>query len=272
MHRAAVFVDVGYLLACGGALCLGTDVIAAVACDYGSLAKALETYVIEDAGLPLLRSYWYDGAGVDGVSAELRKLAGLPRAKLRLGVRGWEGQKEVDILLHDDVVGLAASGLVASIYLLSGDGDFRPTVARAQTLGVEVVLLDIPVGRASQSLVREADRHLELADSFWRPFFTRVRTAQEGREQIGSTASAGQDAYESAVTQAGADFAYMWLKGASLAEIARLKQQGHWRIPPELDGDLIRSAERATSLLREHPELKACARAGFWLALESASA
>jgi hypothetical protein len=267
MHRAAAFVDIGYLLASGGALCLGTDVIASVSCDYPSLVEALEHVVAEDSALPLLRSYWYDAADSDGSRSDLRGLSALWRVKVRLGVRGWAGQKEVDILLHDDLVGLSAGGLVATIYLLSGDGDFRPTIERAQAYGVEVVVLDIPVGRTAQSLLRAADRSIPLPASFWEPFFTRKPAFAPRPNSNRSPARSTGDVFESSAQQAGADFAFGWLKTASSAELARLKRQGHLSIPPRLDAELIRSVERATGLLRDHPELKICARAGFWSVL-----
>ena len=166
MHRCAAFVDMGYVRAALRLLGGGKPGGGQARFDYGSMARGLAVFVSEDCGLALLRSYWYD-AGASSGDTSARRLVREPRVKVRMGVLTATGQKEVDILLHEDVVGLAAGGLVSTMYVLSGDGDFRPTLARAQGHGTEMVVLDIVGSAASQRLAQEADRHVTLAARFF---------------------------------------------------------------------------------------------------------
>jgi hypothetical protein len=201
------------------------------------------------------------------MSLQLRQLATLARAKVRLGSLGHNGQKEVDILLHDDLTALARGGLVASIFLLSGDGDFRPTVARAQESGVEVTVLGIPSQPAASSLVREADSYLVLSPELLRPFFRRRRPPRRSDVGLDSITAADLDDYERTVMQAGADFAAVWSGRAAAADIKTLRNQGHWTLPRQLDAELMKYVDRTTELLANRPDLKQSARAGFWSAL-----
>ena len=269
MLRSALFVDIGYVVAAGGSLCLGTSVFGAIACDYPALAPDLAGAIAQDSGLPLLRSYWYDAVGVQGLRNELRALRSLPRLKLRLGSLGREGQKEVDILLHDELTELARGGLVASIYLLSGDADFRPTIAKAQARGVEVVLLHIPVGTPTPSLVREVDRLLVLPAEFWQPHFARIAPprAPAPSDRAGQPDGSAWTLLEQSAAQAGGDFARTWLRTATLPEVERIRRLGTWDIPHDIDLQLIRAAHQLAPELRDRPELNISVRAGFWAVL-----
>jgi hypothetical protein len=268
MERCALFVDAGYVVASVGSLCLGTEVTAEVVCDFGGLADALDGYVTADSGLPLLRSYWYSAASSPAPPAPLRGLVGRPRTKLRLGVLTQSQQKETDLLLHDDLVQLAAGGHVATAFLLSGDADFRLTVAKAQAHGVEVALIEIPIGRTAQSLIREADRRVVLEPDFWRPHFR--RRGLNGSRQAADAGAGDSDGYALAARQAGADFARSWLRRVGTEESDRLRAQGHWGLPQQLDGALMRYAKEAADVQRDSPDLRLAVRAGFWGVLSEA--
>jgi hypothetical protein len=85
MDRCAVFVDAGYLLAAGGTLCCGTKLRADLDCDYRAWTAALARAVADDAGMPVLRVYWYDAAPNGVPLADHLVIAELPDVKLRLG-------------------------------------------------------------------------------------------------------------------------------------------------------------------------------------------
>jgi len=256
--RSALFVDLAYLLS-GVATAIGVADETAIGCDFCGLAPAFGSFVAAHSGLEMLRSYWYDAPGPTGPRPGISELRKVERTKVRLGALGWEGQKEVDILLHDDLTALAAGGHVASIYLLSGDADFRPTVERAQVSGVEVNLLDIVGGRPATALRQEADLCVLIPDAAWRPFFTALAAAA-------ATIDARRDG-QALAQRAGAQFARRWLRDVDPELLARLQRQGHWRLPPDLDRALIRAADQTTAGIRDHPRLRTSGRAGFWSAL-----
>ena|SRR2546428_9135394 len=78
VDRGAILVDVGYLLAEGGKAYSGATKRSQVRCDFASASKALEDLVWTRSQLPLLRSYWYDGA-VDFVPTEDHHVSALCR-------------------------------------------------------------------------------------------------------------------------------------------------------------------------------------------------
>lgn len=265
MHRCAVFVDFGYVRA---ALWLLTGSPAARdrnQLDYAGLAEAIATFVELDCGLPLLRSYWYDAMPARGESALVRPFASLQRVKLRLGPTSDSGQKEVDIQLHDDLTTLASGGLVSSIYLLSGDGDFRPTIARTQSSGVELRVVDIVGSPASHLLAAEADCQVTLPTDFFQPFLK--GGTPTGASSIDSPSP--DDPFEQAAFQAGCDFAREWLASTAGDTAANLLRQSNWRLPPRLDAELLRYADSATGLMRAQPQLRRLVRAGFWRELSA---
>lgn len=61
--RSAIFIDAGYLLAAGGALCCATSDRSRFSCDHQRLTADLADWVGEHSGgMTSLRTYWYDGA------------------------------------------------------------------------------------------------------------------------------------------------------------------------------------------------------------------
>ena len=84
MDRCAIFVDAGYLYAAGGDLCCGTSSRSAIDLD-AAAANSLLADIAGKSGLPVLRTYWYDGArdGIPTVSHQ--NIAAQANVKLRLG-------------------------------------------------------------------------------------------------------------------------------------------------------------------------------------------
>ena len=75
----------------------------------------------------------------------MRRVAVLPKVKLRLGHVGVVGeQKGVDLRIGLDMVGHSRNHAVDVIYLLSGDGDLTEAVEEAQAQGVQVFVLAVP--------------------------------------------------------------------------------------------------------------------------------
>lgn len=143
--------------------------------DICKLATALVARVEEDAGLPLLRTYWYDGAREGQLSADHAALRQLDYTKLRLGRLVQGKQKGVDALIYRDLTTLARQRSIVTAYLVAGDEDLCEGVAEAQSLGVQVVLLPVePAGTSdvSQALIHEADRVIDLDIDFLGPFFS----------------------------------------------------------------------------------------------------
>ncbi len=70
---------------------------------------------------------------------------------------------------------------IATAFLLSGDEDIREGVIAAQDMGVRVVVLGIPpvggsgtTANQASTLIREADGHVVMDQSFWQPHFAPV--------------------------------------------------------------------------------------------------
>lgn len=186
MDRHALFIDAGYLLMAGGEVCVGAQRRAEIACDVPQLVSALAKFTEADSGLPLLRTYWYDGAsGPDGQpSTDQYRVAGIPNLKLRLGRIVARSQKGVDSLIMRDMMTLARERAVATMYLLSGDEDLREGVVAAQDMGVRVVLVGLPPAtrsRQSFRLINECDDAHALDKDFWTPFFTPTVPADADR-------------------------------------------------------------------------------------------
>src|SRR5439155_13863806 len=140
MDRCAMFVDAGYLLAAGGALCCASRRRAEVVCNYPELVRALIGHARGHCGLELLRVYWYDGAPDAVPLADHLAIGELPNVKLRLGRLSGNKQKGVDSLIMRDVMTLARERAVATAYLLGGDEDLREGVVAAQDMGMRVVV------------------------------------------------------------------------------------------------------------------------------------
>lgn len=167
MDRCAVLVDAGYLFAEGGKLCCGTPARGRSALRPFLAVELLQKVALETTQLPVLRTYWYDGAR-DGIrTQEQREVAGLPNVKLRLGrLNASNKQKGVDALIYRDLITLAQHRAISDAVLLSGDEDLREGVRAAQDYGVRVVLVGIACAdgnghNQSEELVLDAD-HLAV--------------------------------------------------------------------------------------------------------------
>jgi hypothetical protein len=166
-----VYVDVGYLLASAATRVTGTSLRSGVEVAHADLIDAIMAQAAESSGLPVLRVNWYDSGGGRGGTPdrEQEQIGLLPRVKLRLGRLSHAGeQKGVDLKIGLDLVTHARNNAVDVMFLVSGDDDLTEAVEEAQSHGIEVVLLAVPVISAkphavSQHLLRAADR-LELID------------------------------------------------------------------------------------------------------------
>lgn len=174
VDRTVLLVDAGHLLSGGGSLTVSEHRRANLEVDVCKLATALVARVEKDAGLPLLRTYWYDGAREGQLSAEHAALRQLDYTKLRLGRLVQGKQKGVDALIYRDLTTLARQHSIVTAYLVAGDEDLCEGVAEAQSLGVQVVLLPVEpagVSDVSQALIHEADRVIDLDTDFLGSFF-----------------------------------------------------------------------------------------------------
>lgn len=160
--QSAIFVDAGFLLAVGGQHTAGTSLRSAFRVAYEQLAEGIAAVAREDCGLPLLRTYWYD-ASRDGLFTDQHKRIGMvDGVKVRLGRISYSGeQKGVDLRLALDLVGLARSGSVSVVYLVSGDDDLAEAVEEAQDLGVQVKLIGLRKPETRIGLASVAE-HLAL--------------------------------------------------------------------------------------------------------------
>ena len=144
MDRCAVFVDAGYLYAEGGKLTGHGPSRRHVRLDASGANQFLVDLAVTACRLPVLRTYWYDGAR-DGIpTAEHQAISDLPNVKLRLGrLNRRNQQKGVDALIYHDLMTLARERAISDAFLLSGDEDLREGVRAAQEIGVRVTLIGI---------------------------------------------------------------------------------------------------------------------------------
>jgi hypothetical protein len=214
--------------------------------------------------LPVLRTYWYDGAPNGVPTAEHLRIAALPYVKIRLGRLIQGEQKGVDALIYRDLMTLARERAISQAILIAGDEDLREGVVTAQDMGVEIVIVGIETTqRTNQSaaLVREADEHVMLPREFWAPFFA-LKQAQAEPVDGPGTREAARAAAEA--------FALEWFGRAESDEVLRLLRL-HPRIPKELDVQLMEQAEQTTGSLRDRQDLKHELRESFWTTLDEAA-
>lgn len=165
VDRVAVFVDAGYLFAQGSVLLAGAKRPRGhVELDAEGILKFLAKFAQDQASLPLLRIYWYDGTSTGPTPAQLA-IAYRPNVKMRLGFVNNAGeQKGVDSLIVTDLIALARNRAMSDAILMTGDEDIRVGVQQAQEFGVRVHLLGIEPAPKNQSgfLVQEADSVTEI--------------------------------------------------------------------------------------------------------------
>lgn len=215
--------------------------------------------------LPVLRTYWYDGAR-DGIPTPSQQVvAALANVKLRLGRLNVNNQqKGVDALIYRDLMTLARERAICEAFLLSGDEDLREGVHAAQDQGVRVTVVGIrPASQEynqSKVLLAEADEVVRLERSQIRGFFSKVPSHPPA-----SSPPVSLDT--KSIGDVGKRFAREWLTSATEADKAALRVQQP-RIPKTLDVELMKFAEVTLGIsLREQDELHRDLRGGFWRAM-----
>jgi uncharacterized LabA/DUF88 family protein len=176
MKRHAIFVDAGYVFAQGSVSLTGSKTPRTqIKLDATEIIAQLTALALANSlGVPLLRIYWYDGAG-NRPTTEHLILANTDNVKLRLGSINSAGeQKEVDSLLVTDLIDLARNQSICDATVVTADTDVRIAVQIAQTFGVRVHLIGLEPSRVSQSpsLRQEADTVHEIARADVSKFLT----------------------------------------------------------------------------------------------------
>lgn len=159
MERVAIFVDAGYFWVQVSHIIFGEkrnrdDIVLDAKSMRHSLLRETKKQFPNYA---LLRIYWYDGYGDNGLPTQQHKeLSRLDDIKMRFGTRNKNGeQKGVDGLLMADLIVLAQNKAISSALIISGDGDLVPGINAAQTLGVRIHRLEINSYKASSPYLRE---------------------------------------------------------------------------------------------------------------------
>jgi hypothetical protein len=261
----AIFVDAGWLLAAAALDLLGTPRRDELDCDYGGLIDAIgERVDRHSGGAPRLRTYWYDSALGGTSTDEHDHIAAFPYVKVRLGRLNRRRQHTgLGGLIQRDLLTLARERAIARAYLVAGAEDLLDGVAEAQKLGVQVILVGMPIpGGPNQSvrLVRECDEYVILERESFQPYFSRRGVDAAGTEPADGVAA----------RSAGAAFARGWEQRASMAELREVLD-GHPTLPDRLDAELLGKAEEELDSLRGRPDLRSELRYGFWLTVEEAA-
>jgi uncharacterized LabA/DUF88 family protein len=251
MNRVGVFVDAGYLLASGGALLVGSPVKrVGLDLDIPAVAARLRHFAEAQSGLPLLRTYWYDGTN-SGPSPEHVALACQDQVKVRLGrVNELGQQKGVDSLIITDMITLARNGGMATAVLVTGDEDIRVGVQHVQEHGVVVHLVGIAPSQENQSnlLSQEADITHEWEAADLAPFLTVSPV-------VALPPSPSADTPPEQVTRGIAASVIATLDPAERSRLRLLFEGGEWRVPPEYDRVLVKAlAQQLPTLSDEAAE------------------
>lgn len=222
MERYAIFLDAGYFFAAGAQAVTGRQKTPRRQISLKAPAKTVDALcdaASSQAGMSLLRVYWYDAAAGSRPSLEQTTLAMLPRVKLRLGVLNNVGeQKGVDSLIVTDLIELARNRGIADAVIVSGDEDLRVAVQVAQSFGVRIHLLAAgdPRSNVSVSLQMECDSVGSLPAKWF------AEHLQIDQEAPPPTPAAQPSTADSAETAAPGDRAAMSAPGVhSLDEIAQ---------------------------------------------------
>lgn len=258
------------LYAEGGKLCCGTPSRTHSVLQPALAVDLLQNLAWATTRVPVLRTYWYDGAR-DGIrTQEQRKVAELPNVKLRLGRLNVNNQqKGVDALIYRDLITLAQHRAVSDAVLLSGDEDLREGVRAAQDFGVRVVLVGIACAdgkgnNQSEELVLDADHLVILNKSQLEPMF--ARRSPVATESAPPHPGMTRDKSKVEISPAGAAaaFARAWLSAATAAEIADLLVKRP-AIPRLVDIELLTSVEQALKRpLKDDAQSRRAARSAFW--------
>jgi uncharacterized LabA/DUF88 family protein len=179
LDRCAVFVDAGYLYAEGGKLCCDTPGRRTIRLDAAGCVELLVELARARCDLPVLRTYWYDGARNGVPTPEHQQIAALANVKVRLGgLTTKNRQKGVDALIYRDLMTLSRERAISDAFVLAGDEDLREGVRSAQDMGVRVTVVGITPAvedfNQSRELLNEADEVIVLERHQLAPFFGRM--------------------------------------------------------------------------------------------------
>lgn len=224
---------------------------------------------VQESGLPLLRTYWYDAAHGAIPTFEQTLISHLPDVKLRLGhlqnIHGKTIQKGVDTYVVADLMTLAQERSIATAVLVTGDEDIRLAVTAAQGLGVRVILIGI-AGRTSNEftqaakLVSEADKHIVLDAATLQPYFS----LRIGLPRVLSTAAILAGASPNPTAEdIGRSFGRLWSPNLTAMEL-RMLMGMKMHIPMPVDAQLRSDCKTALSQGASRDDL----RAGFWKGLD----
>ena len=262
MERVALFADAGYVLVGAHDVLGGPTSRSAFDCNYEALVPALAAQVqAHTGGVRMLRTYWYDGARDRLPTAEHRRIGSLPYVKVRLGsVNAKNQQKGVDFLIYRDLTTLARSRAIDRAYLFAGDEDLRESVADAQDMGIQVVLMTFePTARTGRSaaLVREVDEVLTMSDKeFWAPHFAAPKVVARATAPTNDELQPCAD-----------EFARAWTRDATPEEITKLLEQEP-EVPRHLYVQLVLAAEASLGSLRPFKDAKGELRSLFFAAVK----
>lgn len=276
MDRSAIFIDAGYLYAAAGDLCCGTRSRTRLLLDVPALNKLIVDKANDRCALPVLRTYWYDGAKNGIPTKKQQTIAAQPNIKLRLGRLNTRGQqKGVDALIYRDIMTLARERAIADGFLLSGDEDLREGVKAAQDQGVRITLVGVEaVGGFNQSreLVSEVDYLITLTKAELSPIISLRPAPPPAPPAIPGTPppSPPTPTTATAPQQAGRTFAQDWVARATPSDLLGLRATRP-RIPRTLDVELIVSTEATVGRsLKGDEEAHREMRRGFWAAVMEA--
>jgi len=188
LDRCALFVDAGYALGDGALAVHGTRNRDSVSWDYAGLLKLLSSLSRDRTGLPLLRCYWYDGAGAGSRAAEHDALADLPGVKLRLSKARPSRKDGVDAEMRRDLTALARNRSVTDVIIVSAEEDLASVIAEVQEFGVRAVLLHIGLDGSwagSRALRQECDEVIEISAGHLRPYVDLIAGAEPQLAAIG---------------------------------------------------------------------------------------
>ena len=272
MDRCAIFVDAGYLYASGGLLCCGTRARKDLELAAEEFNKLLVSIAVGRCPVPVLRTYWYDGAKNGIPSTQQQRIAALPNLKLRLGRLNTNNQqKGVDALIYRDMMTLSSERAVTDAFLVSGDEDLREAVKAAQDRGVRLFLIGIEAVQGfnqSRELTEEADEVITLTKQELAPLIKLGRSASPA--VLTPSVPAGTTD-TSSPEEAGRTYARKWIANATPSDVRGLVGV-HPRIPRTLDVELLRSTEIAMNRsVRGDDGTHRATRAAFWAVVRDAA-
>lgn len=248
MDRNAVFIDAGYFWVQVSQILFGEkrrrmDIELNARLMRESLLRQVKQITPQTG---LLRIYWYDGLGPNGLPTDQHKEIGhLADIKIRYGTVNSAGQqKGVDGLLMADLIALSQNRAIVSAVVCSGDADLVPGINDSQMLGVRVHRLGIHgPGGASPILCDEVDDNTEWPISDILAFLKPAPDSAPPLER--------ESKFASALEEISKEFA----ENLDKAQIAQIASSPF--IPPELDKQLLFHARTRLGRQLDNEEAKA---------------